>query len=84
MLFSDLIDAYIRGWRYAIAARCYFDWEEDGSVRFKGGNADQMLTYCYETGEWQCDCVMYKVFGICAHTIAARKSLPVPVPVVVQ
>ena len=83
-MISDLCDVYIKGQQYATAARCYFDWEEDGSVRFKGGNADQILTYCYETGEWQCDCVMYTVFGVCAHTIAAEKSLPAPVLVMVQ
>ena len=83
-MISDKDDAIIKGQQYAVAARCYFEWEEDGSVRFKGGNADQILTYCYETGEWQCDCVMYTVFGVCAHTIAAEKSLPAPVLVMVQ
>jgi hypothetical protein len=84
MWFSDLIDAYIRGRQYAVAARCYFDWEEDGRVRFKGGTHEYTLTYSLDAEKWQCDCVMYKVFGTCAHTKAAKESLPVPVPVVVQ
>lgn len=89
-MISDLCDVYIKGQQYATAARCYFEWDEDGQVRFKGGNADQMLTYCYETGEWRCDCWMYTTLpkiglpALCPHTIAAKKSLPAPVPVVVQ
>lgn len=83
-MLSDLNDAYIKAQQYATAARCYFEWNEDGWVRFKGGIHEHTLTYSLDAEEWQCDCVMYTVFGICAHTIAAKKSLPAPVPVVVQ
>lgn len=43
------------------------------SARFHGGNNDHVVTFA--ENHWTCDCTMFRLRHICAHTMALQKLL---------
>jgi hypothetical protein len=83
-MYSDKNEAIIKGWQYVEQGRVYFEEVGPGDVIFKGTTHERELIYSWDKNRWECDCLIWGVFGYCAHTIATEKLLPIPEPIVLQ
>jgi hypothetical protein len=79
-MHSDLINKIEKARRYeAEPERITI---QEISARFHGGNNDHVVTF--QDGHWACDCTMFRLRHVCAHTMALQKILVRMLPAATQ